>query len=134
MLWALATGLCIAAYSTIDGAGVRRAGHAAAYLAWMFALTGLPIGLFAVWRRRRAAIVLPRGFWRRAVAGGIVATVAYGIVVWAMQSAAMARVVALRECGVLPAAWIGSALLGERGGRRRIFAAVTVVVGNLLLQ
>ena len=49
---ALATGVCIAAYTVADGLGVRRAGTVTGYVAWLFLLHGLPIPLYALAARR----------------------------------------------------------------------------------
>jgi hypothetical protein len=38
--FALATGVCIAAYTVADGLGVRRAGGALGYIAWLFLVEG----------------------------------------------------------------------------------------------
>jgi drug/metabolite transporter (DMT)-like permease len=68
------------------------------------------------------------------VAGGVLATVGYGIVLWAMSRGAMANVAALRETSVVFAALIGTRLLGEGFGARRVGAALCVALGVLLLQ
>ena len=57
-----------------------------------------------------------------------------GIVLWAMSRGAMANVAALRETSVVFAAFIGTHLLGEGFGARRIAAALCVAFGVLLLQ
>ena len=62
------------------------------------------------------------------------AMIGYGIVLWAMSRGAMANVAALRETSVVFAALIGTQLLGEGFGPRRIGAALCVALGVLLLQ
>lgn len=49
------TGLSIAAYTVIDGVGVRRAGSPVGYTAWLFTVSGLmmPIALFIARPRAR---------------------------------------------------------------------------------
>src|SRR4051794_7359694 len=49
---ALANALVIAAYTIVDGAGVRLSGHAAAYTMWVFSGTALPLVAWAGLRRR----------------------------------------------------------------------------------
>jgi drug/metabolite transporter (DMT)-like permease len=51
--FALATGVAIAAYTVVDGLGVRRAGSELGYIAWLFLVDGLPIPLLAAASRRR---------------------------------------------------------------------------------
>jgi drug/metabolite transporter (DMT)-like permease len=68
------------------------------------------------------------------VLGGLIAGLGYGIVIWAMGSAPMAHVSALRETSVILAALIGTLFMGEPFGRRRILAAALVAGGNALLH
>ena len=65
-----------------------------------------------------------------AIVGGLLSALGYGIVIWAMGRAPLAHVSALRETSVILAAVIGTALLGEPFGRRRILAAVLVAAGT----
>lgn len=132
--FALLTSLTIAGYSVADGMGVRRAGSEAAYIAWLFALDGVLIIAYAVWRRRgrlRATFMpnLAKGLF-----GGLLAGTAYSIVIWAMSLGPMAHIVALRETSVLLAAAIGTLVLKEPFGRHRIAAAAVVASGAVLLN
>jgi drug/metabolite transporter (DMT)-like permease len=132
--WALANAAIIAAYTLVDGAGVRASGNAAGYVCWLIFLEGLP---FLAWLYARrgppaAAYLLKR--WRRGVAGGAASLAAYGIVLWAMTQAPVAAVAALREVSVLFAALIGSLALKEGFGWRRMAGAATVVAGVAALK
>jgi len=132
--FALLTALSIAVYLLADGMGVRRGGHALSYICWLFAIEGLPLLAFTFWRRRgriRAAFMPQLG---RGLLGGTVATVSYGIAIWAMGQASMAHVVALRETSVIFAAAIGALALKEPFGRIRIAAATVVASGAVLLN
>jgi glycine/D-amino acid oxidase-like deaminating enzyme/multidrug transporter EmrE-like cation transporter len=54
--WALANAALIAAYTLVDGAGVRASGNALSYVSWLLALEGLPYlawVLCARWASRR---------------------------------------------------------------------------------
>ncbi|HET9595660.1 MAG TPA: hypothetical protein VFP65_08770, partial [Anaeromyxobacteraceae bacterium] len=58
-----AAALCavvIAAYTVVDGVGVRASGHALAYTAWVMFLDGLPLALWLRRRARRAPAALLR--------------------------------------------------------------------------
>jgi drug/metabolite transporter (DMT)-like permease len=83
-------------------------------------------------RGRIAASFRPHLAW--AIVGGLLSALGYGIVIWAMGKAPLAHVSALRETSVILAAIIGTVLLGEPFGRRRILAAVLVAAGNGLLH
>jgi drug/metabolite transporter (DMT)-like permease len=132
---ALLTAAMIGTYTFLDGQGVRRAGDSFSYIAWAMWVTSVPFCVFVLLRRRaRLAAILrsAEGLW--GIAGGVTATVGYGIVVWAMSRGAMAGVAALRETGVVFAALIGTFLLREPFGARRIIAALGVALGVILLQ
>jgi drug/metabolite transporter (DMT)-like permease len=60
--------------------------------------------------------------------------IAYGLVIWAMTLAPMAAVSALRETSVIIAALIGTRVLREPLGTRRVLAASVVALGVIMLQ
>jgi drug/metabolite transporter (DMT)-like permease len=131
---ALLTGLTITAYTLIDGMGVRRSGSAIGYIAWLFAIEGIPFGVAALVLRGAPSLTAPAADWAKAIAGGLIATIGYGIAIWAMGQAAFAGVVSLRETSVVFGALIGAVFLGERFGPIRYVAAALVASGNLLLH
>lgn len=132
--FALTTGAFIAAYTIVDGLGVRRSGTPLGYAAWLFLLSGLPIPLYALAARRDLLRRAVRPNWGKGVLAGVLALIAYGLVLWAQTRGALAAVAALRETSVIVAAAIGSLLLGERFGRLRVLAATLVAAGILLLN
>ena len=133
IIFALLTGLMIASYTIIDGIGVRLSGNPASYIGWLFILSPLPIASIALLRRRGDAIVYIRKNWKLAVLGGGLNLGSYGLSIWALNLAAMAHVSAMRETSVIIAALIGTQLLGESFGKRRIVAAITVAIGVVLI-
>jgi drug/metabolite transporter (DMT)-like permease len=133
--FALATGLGIAGYTICDGFGGRAAGDVLGYIAWLFVLDAVPFGLIvAFWRRHDLAGQLRASGGAAPVFGGVLALAAYGLVIWAMSQAPMASVSALRETSVIIAALIGTRLLREPFGRRRVVAASVVALGVILLE
>lgn len=132
--WALAVSCCIAAYSTVDAAGVRVADSGLAYIAWLLTVDCLPLVAFTLLRRRRTLVPVLRRSWKVCVGGGIIAGIGYAAVVWVFQFGATAGVVALRETSVVFAALIGVFFLGERFGPRRIAAAAIVASGVILIS
>lgn len=129
---AIATGVFIAAYSIADGLGVRQANTAIGYIAWLFILE-FPVVLYVGHMRGRGLFknspkTLMLGFF-----GGIISALAYGLVIYAKEFSSLGIVSALRETSVLFAALIGVVLLGERPWKNRVFAAVIVVVGVLII-
>ena len=132
-LFAVLTGLTIAAYTVADGTGVRSSGNALAYIVWLNIAQGPWVFAVALYLRGAALLPYLRTQWPRGSAGGVIAAVGYGIAIWALSLGTMAHVAALRETSVLFAALIGTFLLGERFGARRIVAA-SIIVGGLILM
>jgi drug/metabolite transporter (DMT)-like permease len=134
VLLAVATGVTIAAYTVVDGLGVRRSSSPLGYAAWLMLLygSGLPLGALAARGRRLAGRL--RAGWPAGVAGGVLSLVAYALVLWAQTRGALAAIAALRETSVVVAALLGTWLLGERFGRARVLASVLVAAGIVLLN
>lgn len=134
--YALGTGCFIAAYSVVDGLGVRLSGHPMAYTAWMCAGWGLLMpAVFMAWRGPRALWQPPvsAATFATAFAGGLVSLLAYGIVIQAMALAPMGAVSALRETSVLFAAIIGRLFLGETLSWPRVLACAAIAAGTVLI-
>ncbi len=134
IVFALLTGLTIAAYSLADGLGVRLSEHEFAYIAWLFVFSGLPMPFIIRWRRGGESARLVRAHLRIGIFGGLISGLAYAIVIWSMSVAPIAMVVSLRETSVLIAAAIGSLFLKEHFGPRRIAAAAVIVAGAALMN
>ncbi len=129
---AVLTGLTIAAYTITDGLGVRHAHDPYAYTALLFVLQGPPM-LIAALARRPLSAWRDTATMRRGATAGLLATVAYGTVLWAQARAPLAEVAAIRETSVVFAALIGVAVLGEDFGKRRVVAAVVIATGIVLI-
>lgn len=134
ILLAIVTTCVIVAYTIIDGLGARSSGNASAYVLAMTLLTGvllLPVALalrgagFVSGVRQRAPIVL---------LGGALVVLSYGTALWAMTSAPIALVAALRETSVLFATMIAAFVLKEQLGPARWIAASAIVAGIVMLR
>jgi drug/metabolite transporter (DMT)-like permease len=137
-LFAVLTGITIASYIIADGMGVRSAGpdfeHRLAYIAWLCVLEGPWLLVLAIMLRPRTVWShLRRNWWRGAI-GGVIANTGYGIAIYALVLGPMAHVAALRETSVLFGALMGTLLLGEPFGRRRVLAAAVIVCGLVLMN
>jgi drug/metabolite transporter (DMT)-like permease len=133
ILFALATGAIIAAYAMVDSIGVRRAGDSGAYTAWVLLLYGMLLpAVFVIVRGKLAVDFRSPDTWQ-ALAGGLVAMIAYAVVVAAFALGPAGPITALRETSVVFAALIGWLFLGEALTFRRIFACVVVAAGAILL-
>lgn len=133
ILFALATGAIIAAYATVDSIGVREAGGSGAYTAWVLVLYGILLpATFLALRGRIAVDIRARDTWK-ALAGGVVAMIAYGVVVAAFSLGPAGAITALRETSVVFAVLIGRLFLGETLTARRSLACLVVAAGAVLL-
>ena len=126
----------IAAYTVVDGLGVRTVGRRAALRdGAVRARRHLPIPSI-VWLRRsaearrasRAPTPPGAGRWRCSAARASIGS--YAIALWAMTRAPVAAVAALRETSVLFAAVLGTVLLKERFGVQRAIGTLGVVSGR----
>lgn len=133
ILFALATGAIIASYATVDAVGVRLAGHSGAYTAWVLVLYGslLP-STFIIMRGKLAINVRSPETWK-ALGGGLVAMIAYGVVVAAFALGPAGPIAALRETSVVFAVLIGWLFLGETLTARRVVACGIVATGAICL-
>ena len=133
------TGFTIAGYIIADGLGVRAAGPTLAHRSptspgsnilegpWLLAL--------AFWLRRRQCRALPASApGIAASSAALIANTGYGIAIYALVLGPMAHVAALRETSVLFGALIGTLLLGEPFGLRRVAAAIVIVIGLVLMN
>jgi drug/metabolite transporter (DMT)-like permease len=137
-LFAVLTGITIAAYIIADGLGVRSAGptfeHRLSYIAWLCVVEGPWLLVLAMVIRPKSVWTHLRQTWWRGVIGGVIANVGYGIAIYALVLGPMAHVAALRETSVLFGALMGTLLLGEPFGVRRVAAAFVIVVGLVLMN
>jgi drug/metabolite transporter (DMT)-like permease len=99
---ALATGLTIAAYTVLDGLGVRASGSSFGYIAWLLAVQGVVIPAYAAYRWRGELLTIFRPFAALGLLGSALSVVAYALVLWAQTRAQLAPIAALRESSVKP--------------------------------
>jgi drug/metabolite transporter (DMT)-like permease len=134
LLAAVGTGLTIAAYTTVDGLGVRLSGSSLGYIGWLMLLESLCVPAWALARRRRDLPGLSMAVLGAGLTAGVLSVLAYGLVLWAQTKGALAPIAALRETSVIFGAIIGTVVFRESFGRFRIAATVLVVLGILLLE
>jgi drug/metabolite transporter (DMT)-like permease len=126
---AVGTGLTIAAYTVVDGAGVCGSGTSLSCICWLLILQGTVIPVVAVTVRRGELLSALRPVAARGLAGGALSLTAYGLVLWAQTRADLAPVAALRETSIIAGAAIAALFFKECFGRPRLIAAAVVVTG-----
>lgn len=130
---AVLTAISIGAYTFLGGLGVRVAGSVLSYLAWQ-ELISCPIFIaWAVWRRRGAVLPFIRAQGLTGLGAGVISVGGYGAYLFAMQALPMAPVTALRESSALFGAIIGTLVLREPFGARRIAASALITLGIAVL-
>ncbi len=134
LFWGLSTALMIAAYTVVDGSGVRRVDNSLSYILWLFVLEPLPICAWILATRARDFGAYLGANTAKVLFGAIASSAAYGLVIYAMSQGAMALVSSLRETSVIFAALIGTLLLKEPFGRRRVIAACLVCLGVIVIR
>jgi drug/metabolite transporter (DMT)-like permease len=132
MLFALITGLTIAAYSIVDKQGVARV-HPMVYVYAIFLLA--TVGLAPIVLSQRLDAV--KNEWntnRMAVlAGGVLPLGTYLIILLAMRIAAVSYIVPLRETSILFSTLLGALVLKEHVSRLRIIASAFIAAGVLTI-
>ena len=131
---AMASGLLVAAYSMIDGVGVRITGSSGSYVWWLTMCGGFAFLLPSLALRRRHVGELLRRRWYVGLMGATFSTSTYWIVVWAMTAAPIGMVSALRETSVIFAVLIGMLFLGERPGLTRLATIALAAAGIVMLK
>ncbi len=134
--FAIATGVMIAAYTSLDRLGTRLI-EPLVYASILWVSGAL---LLVIWLR----VVAGGGLWsggpgqnRRAAVGGLLTLAAYVLILVALSAAPLTAVAPLRESATVIVATWGAVRLGEAASRgdatRRIGASAVIVLGALLL-
>jgi drug/metabolite transporter (DMT)-like permease len=129
LLLALITALFVASYLIVDGIGVRLAGNAQSYTAWIFLLYGCLMPLTFLLVRRRLTFDPTKRESLKALAGGALSFVSYAATLAALSIGKLGSVSALRETSVVFSALLGRFILGESLTYRRLLACLVVAIG-----
>jgi len=135
LFYSLLTGLCISAYSIVDGTGARLSGNSHSYTAWMFFLDGFIVPAYALIKRPLPQIRTAIGeVWLSGLCVAVLSTLGYWLVIWAFTQERIAPVAVLRETSVLFALFISVFFIGERFSRLRTLVTILIVVGVICLR
>ena len=131
--FALATGVSVATYSFFAGLGVRTAGTVLGFQACLEIVTGFGMLCYGVVARRADLVLYVRRHGAVGLFAGAVSVVGFLAYLVAARSLPLGPVSALRETSVIFGAVLGTIVLREGFGPRRIAAAVLVTAGIVLL-
>ena len=130
---ALLTALMITAYTLIDGIGVRHSENAYTYLYWMLLLNGTPVLIASFMFKNNGLRKINRDLLIKGIIFGLLAPLAYGLVVWCMQYLPIAYASAIRETSIIFATLLGFLILKEKDANSRIISATFIVIGISIL-
>lgn len=134
LFYSLLTGLCITAYSLVDGIGVRLSGNSLSFILWMFFLDGFLIPMIAFTRRPREVFLTTlKEVWKTGLLVSILSTTGYAIIVWAFSQERIAPVAVLRETSVLFAMLISVLFIKETFSTLRAAIISLILAGIILL-
>ncbi|MBN2760592.1 MAG: EamA family transporter [Rhodobacteraceae bacterium] len=135
LLWAMAGGALVAAYTTYDAWAIRLSGDPLRFLVWFFLFSSIDFALIGLWRYRRMADApAPWPLALRGLAGGVIAYVSFGGVMLATLVGRVGESAVLRETSTVFAALIGWFILKERVGPRKLALMVMIAAGAVVVQ
>ncbi len=135
LVFAVCTGLFVAAYTTYDAYGIRATADPFTFLAWFFFIDGLAMPVYAAWRYRRMdAPPALAPLMRRGMLGAFVAYFSFGSIMVATRIDVVGQAAVLRETSTLFAALIGWLVLKESVGPRRLGLMGLIALGAVIVE
>jgi len=134
LFYSLLTGLCITAYSLVDGIGVRLSGNSWSFILWMFFFDGFLVPLIAFTRRPRHVFLNTiNSVWKTGLLVALLSTLGYTLIVWGFSQERIAPVAVLRETSVLFAMLIAVFFIKESFSLLRLGIVGLILSGIVLL-
>lgn len=135
LLWAVATGACVAIYNVIDAQGVRSGPSQWSFIVWLFLLDWIGINTIAfITRGRQQFMTSARAALWPGLGAGVCSLASFSMALYGFSIAPVAYMSAMRETAVVFGALMGWWFLREGFGVRRTFAAILLAGGLSLLQ
>lgn len=129
MAYGLLTGLCIAAYTVVDGYAVKFLLLSPILTYYMTSVVQALLMAPTALQNKELARQHWKAQWKYALFVGAVSPVSYVLVLYALQIAPLSHVAPAREVSMLFAALIGGRLLGEGDRLVRITGALFIGLG-----
>ena len=131
-LWALCTGLAIAAYTLVDKVGVGLV-YPPVYIYLLLLITWLLITPWVLIRERRWL----KSEWQSRkgsiVVVGFLSGFTYLMILFALTMSKVSYVAAVREVSIVLSAFFGIVCLGEKNGRQKMVGAVFITAGVIAI-
>lgn len=131
---ALVTGCFVAAYSLVDGFGVRVAGTAIGFYCWVSILNSILFTVYIRIARPGLISAIPTKASHVFFIGGNATFVAFSIVLWAFTQEPIALVTALRETSIVFAMLLGVFFLKEKLDLAKVCSTAATLSGAALLR
>ena len=125
----LLTAFMITSYTLVDGIGIRHSDNAYTYLYWMLLLNGTPTLIASLMFKNTGLRKINKDLLIKGIGFGVLAPLAYGLVVWCMQYLPIAYASAIRETSIIFATLIGLIILKEKEANSRIIPAIVIIIG-----
>jgi len=133
ILFGLATGLCISAYTVNDGWAVKALGLSPFIVDYAGNALRVVVLTPTALRNRSTLLGEVQTYGGSAVVVSLLGPLGYILVLYAMRYAPVSHVAPARELATLIGAYFGSRLLQERGGAGRLVGAGLIVAGVVSL-
>lgn len=130
---AVAVGTLIGFYSVIDGVGSRLAPNWLSFAAWLYVIDAVAFILVVRLIRGPKIWSMLTNNYRIGILSGLIATVSYGVFLWALSVGEIGVVAALRETSILFVVILGSLFLKEKINVVRISAIFLLIPGLVLI-
>jgi len=135
LIFAVLTGVMVAAYTTFDAFGMRAAPDPFTFLVWFFVVDGFVFPIIAWFRWRKMSERPPKlPLMLRGLTGGIIAFLSFGAIMLATRLDKVGEAAVLRETSVVFAAFIGWFFLKEKVGPRRVVLMVVIALGAVIVE
>lgn len=135
MVFAVATGMFVALYTTYDAFGIRATADPFTFLAWFFFIDGWAMPAYAALRLARMQVRPAIGpLMLRGVSGGVIAFFSFGAIMLATRLDKVGEAAILRETSTVFAALIGWLVLRETVGPRRVALMGLIALGAVIVE
>jgi drug/metabolite transporter (DMT)-like permease len=134
VLWGTATGFLTAIYTVVDAYAVKSLGIAPVVLNWTANLLRFALLAPLILKNPNRARKKMTGYWRLAIAVGLLQPLAYILVLIALHLGAPVSVVApAREMSMMVGAFLGMIVLREQVGLWRLVGCAVMILGVIAL-